>query len=325
MAADKEIQLGALKIFAAVAEAETLTHAAQKLGITQSAVSQAIAQLEQTTATQLVVRRSRPIKLTPSGLVLKKHASDILASTRRMVAAVQSASDTGLPRLRLGFVDSFGDAAAPRLSQRMESLAVKLSMQTGFTSPLSQAFLGRDLDILITSDPVDDHPELERHAIMRDPFVILVAQKHCGDKEPTAEELSMRLPFVRYNKRSRLGMMTNLIARRLNIEPQTRYELDSTQTLLRFVQSGQGWAFATGLCIARHRGLLEGVRVMPLANSANARYLSLMARHNELGTIPEKVAEICRDICDEEIVPELLEHVPWLAGEIRSITELPII
>lgn len=47
--------------------AETLTQAAESLGITQSAVSQTIKQLEEQTATELVVRSSRPIKLTPSG------------------------------------------------------------------------------------------------------------------------------------------------------------------------------------------------------------------------------------------------------------------
>ncbi len=322
---EKDIQIGALKIFAAVAEAETLTHAAHSLGITQSAVSQAIAQLEQTTTTQLVVRRSRPIKLTPSGMVLKKHATEILASTRRMVAAVQSAADSGLPRLRMGFIDSFGDAAAPYLMHRLEKLAVELSLQMGFMAPLSQAFLNRDLDILITSDPVDDHPELDRHAILRDPFVMLAAERHCEDGDADPADLAKRVPFVRYTRRSRLGILTDLVTRRMNIEPHSRYELDSTQTLLRFVQAGHGWAIATGLCIAQHQSLLEGVRVMPLANSANARYLSVLARHNELGSIPEKVAVACRAICEQEIIPGVLDGVPWLQGHMRAIDELPII
>ena len=94
---DKGIQFGALRIFVAVGEAETLTDAAQRLGITQSAVSQAIAQLERTTACQLVVRRSRPIRLTPAGEQLREHAAEILAGTRRMLAAVQSAGGRGLP------------------------------------------------------------------------------------------------------------------------------------------------------------------------------------------------------------------------------------
>ena len=48
------LDIGALKIFAAISEAETLTQAAERLGITQSAVSQTLKQIELQTETQLV-------------------------------------------------------------------------------------------------------------------------------------------------------------------------------------------------------------------------------------------------------------------------------
>ena len=325
MQGEKDIQFGALKIFTAVAEADTLTDAARKLGITQSAVSQAIAQLERTTSTQLVVRRSRPIKLTPGGQVLREHAEQILAGTRRMLAAVQTAAAGGLKRLRIGCIDSFGDAAALHLIDRVETLAVQLSLQTGFTAPLSQAFLQRDLDVLITSDPLEDHPELDRHPILRDPFLILAPAELCGDADPDAAQLARSLPFVRYTRRSRLGALGELITRRLGIEPRTRYELDSTQTLLRCVKSGQAWAITTALCIARYPALLEGVRIVALANSANARYLSVLARRDELGAVPETVAGICREIFDLELRPRIAGLAPFLGGQARAIDELPVI
>ena len=76
----------------AAAESETLTSAAQRLGITQSAVSQAIAQLEGLVATELMVRRSRPIQLTPAGEVLKEHADQLLIITKRMLQDVAVAA-----------------------------------------------------------------------------------------------------------------------------------------------------------------------------------------------------------------------------------------
>ena len=69
---DRNMDFGALRVFAAVAESETLTQAAEHLGITQSAVSQAIKQLEVQTASELGMRRSRPIKLTASGKIFKE-------------------------------------------------------------------------------------------------------------------------------------------------------------------------------------------------------------------------------------------------------------
>jgi len=95
MKKNKNIEISALRIFAAVSEAETLTQAAERLGITQSAVSQTIKQLEIQTETQLVDTRSRPVKLTPSGQVLKDYALQIIDDTRRMLVDVRMTAKGG--------------------------------------------------------------------------------------------------------------------------------------------------------------------------------------------------------------------------------------
>lgn len=331
MQSDKTIQLGALRIFEAVAESDTLTHAADRLGISQSAVSQAISQLEQTTECALVIRRSKPIKLTPAGVVMRAHAAEILASTRRMLTAVQQVSDSGLPHLAVGLIDSFGDVAVEQLVVELEKMAVQLSLQTGFTGSLTQAFLQHDLDLLLTTDPVDEHQELERHAIMRDPFVLAVSkddfERYSVDENDTPavdlKALAAHQHLIRYTKETRIGKMTNLVARRLDIQQVAKYEFDSTSTLLNFVSSSRGWAITTGMCIARHRDMLDNVKLVPVANSANARYLSLLARKGELGDIPVRVAAVCRLLCDQEIMPRIIAMAPWLKGQVHSISELP--
>ena len=192
-------------------------------------------------------------------------------------------------------------------------------------SPLSQDLLNRDLDLLITSDPIDEHPELQRFPILRDPFVMIVPEEFAQDGTATPAWLAENVPFVRYTRSSRLGILTDLIARRLNINLNVAYELDSTQTLLRFVQSGQGWAITTGLCMVRYPELLRGTRVMQLANGANARHLTMLCRPNELGAVPEKVANLCRSTYGDDIVPQLIEIAPWLEQQAYAIEEMPAI
>lgn len=165
---NKNIEIGALRIFAAVTEADTLTQAAERLGVTQSAVSQTIKQLETQTETQLVVTRSRPIKLTPSGQVLKDYAQQIINDTQRMLADVRMTAKGGLLPLNVGMVDSFCDVAGLQLMQQVKPFVSKLALRTGLGSSLSQDLLNRNLDLLITSDPIDEHPELQRHPILRD-------------------------------------------------------------------------------------------------------------------------------------------------------------
>ena len=321
----KTIEIGALRIFAAITEADTLTQAAERLGITQSAVSQTLKQIERQTGTQLVNTRSRPIKLTPSGQVLKGYAQQILNDTQRMLADVRMASEGGMLPLNIGMIDSFCDVAGLQFMQQVKSFTSNLTLRTGLGSPLSQDLLNRDLDLLITSDPIDEHPELQRFPILRDPFVMIVPEEFAQDGTATPAWLAENVPFVRYTRSSRLGILTDLIARRLNINLNVAYELDSTQTLLRFVQSGQGWAITTGLCMVRYPELLRGTRVMQLANGANARHLTMLCRPNELGAVPEKVATLCRSIYGDDIVPQLIEIAPWLEQQAYAIEEMPAI
>tara|TARA_B100000767_G_scaffold38728_1_gene32651 strand:- start:1324 stop:2301 length:978 start_codon:yes stop_codon:yes gene_type:complete len=322
---NKNIEISALKIFAAVATSQTLTQAAEQLGITQSAVSQTIKQLEIQTDTQLVITRSRPIKLTPSGQVLKDYAHQVIIDTQRMLAEVRLASKGGLIPLNVGMVDSFCDVAGVQFMQQLKPFTSKLALRTGLVSPLTQALLNRDLDILITGDPLDQHPQLQRFPLLRDPFVIIVPEKFSRDGSVDIQTLADTLPFIQYNRQSRLGALTDLIARRMDITLHSDYELDSTQTLLRFVQSGHGWSIVTGLCIVRYPELLQNIRVMQLATGNHARYLTLLSRPDELGELPRVSAEVCRSLYRDEIVPQLMSIAPWLGNQAFSITEMPTI
>jgi DNA-binding transcriptional LysR family regulator len=178
---------------------------------------------------------------------------------------------------------------------------------------------------LITGDPLDEHPQLQRFPVLRDPFVVLVPKKHSKQGDVDIQWLAENLPFIQYNRQSRLGALTDLIARRMNIKLMANYELDSTQTLLRFVQAGHGWAIVTGLCIVRYPELLNEVDIMPLANGNHARYLTLLSRPDELGKLPQLTAEICRSLYSNEIVPQLEQIAPWLKQQAYPLKEMPAI
>lgn len=323
MKLEKHIEISALRIFSVLAESQTLTHAAERLAITQSAVSQALKQIEVQVGAELVVRRSRPILLTPVGQILKEYADRILNDSKRMLSALASASNNGTTHLSIGMIDSFGEAAGHILLEHLKPTASHLALRIGLISPLSKALLEHDLDILITSDPMVDYPELERHPVFRDPVVMLVPESIPSSVAHDVKKLAEQYPFVRYNRQARLGILTDIVARRLNIELNAPYELDSTQTLFRFVQAGSGWAFTTALCLLQHPSLLQGIRVMPLNNGANARYITLLARHREMRELPSQVATLCRDICDSHLLPRMKLLAPCVEGQAYSITEMP--
>jgi len=71
----------ALEVFAAVVETRHVTRAAAMLGITQSAASQHLKNLEDALGATLIDRSSRPIELTKAGTVLHRRSVSVLAST----------------------------------------------------------------------------------------------------------------------------------------------------------------------------------------------------------------------------------------------------
>src|SRR6186713_2668829 len=70
--------LNALKVFLAVSTCGNMTAAAKRLGLTQSAVSQSIRQLEDNLGSVLLDRAQRPLRLTAAGMVLQRHAVSLV-------------------------------------------------------------------------------------------------------------------------------------------------------------------------------------------------------------------------------------------------------
>ena len=79
-----------LEVFLGVCDCGTMSGAARVLGLTQSAVSQTIAELEQRVNASLFDRNVRPLGLTVSGVVLRQRASALLAALHCQRAGARS-------------------------------------------------------------------------------------------------------------------------------------------------------------------------------------------------------------------------------------------
>lgn len=87
--------LNLLRVFVAVAEARSFRAAADRLGVTRSAVSQAIRRLEDGLGIALVQRSTRSVRLTEAGARLHRDIAEPLST---IGAALDEATDDGPPR-----------------------------------------------------------------------------------------------------------------------------------------------------------------------------------------------------------------------------------
>lgn len=110
-----------LRIFHAVAEAGSLTHAGEQLGLSQSAVSRQIGALEAQLNTTLFHRHARGLILTEQGELLYRTARDIFSRLAVAEAMIADSKDKPSGDLRVTSTVTFGTVwLAPRLKEFME-------------------------------------------------------------------------------------------------------------------------------------------------------------------------------------------------------------
>ena len=124
--------LNALLVFVKVAETRSFTLAAQRLGLTSSAISKSIARLEQELGVKLLTRSTRLVSLTGEGASFFERCQQILTEIEDAERAVTSATATPKGRLRLQMPVGFGRrVVVPKIwefTQRYPELSVDVEL-----------------------------------------------------------------------------------------------------------------------------------------------------------------------------------------------------
>jgi len=172
------VELRHLAALTAVAGEGSFGRAADRLGYTQSAVSQQIAALERMVGERLVERPGgpRPISLTEAGSLLLRHAEAIvnrLDAARADMIALQ-AGETG--SLRVATYQSVGARVLPTVMRSFMSAwpGIELGLSEPSADPELYDLVERgELDLAFCSLPVPEGP-FEAVELMTDPYVLLV-------------------------------------------------------------------------------------------------------------------------------------------------------
>lgn len=308
--------LNALKVFLAVSTCGNMTTAARRLGLTQSAVSQSIRQLEENLGSVLLDRAQRPLKLTAAGTILQRHAAPLVEDAATLATVVRQAGASKVDELRIGIVDSAASTIGPSLIRSLLAQTDRLSFRSGLAHDQSEALLSRNLDLVISSDSMDDVDGLDRYPILTEPFVLLLPDKlGAVNAAPDLKALAAGHSLIRFSARSHIGSQIERHLRRLGVKAPRLLEVDATDSLMAMVRAGLGWAIATPLCLLQARSLIAGIRVVPFPAQGFVRQLHLYARAGEYGDLPQRVAQLACDILKRECAPELRKLVPWLRGQ----------
>ncbi len=309
--------LAAIEVFLVICEAGSVTAAARRLGLTQPAVSQTLRRLETGLDVELIDRRRRPLRLTPAGEALEQRGRELVLTARRVAAAVREVSRARLLAVHAGFIDSFAATAGPAVVRTLSGFAEHLSVWSGIAPVLGSDFLGRKLDFLVTTDTLEDQDGLERHLLLREPFVLVLPRKLTRPGvEPRLDSLVTGYPFIRYSLRSRIGAEIERYLRRLRLTPRRGFEFDATESVFAMVAGGVGWGLTTPLCLLQGRSYVDRFTVARLPGPPLERSLYLVAREGELPEIVSRAIRVSRQTLGRIMTRELPSIAPWARREI---------
>lgn len=307
-----EFDFHALEVFVLTVELGGMTASAQQMRITQSAVSQTIARLEQGIGAQLFDRSLRPLGLTPAGRALYERANRLLATARTMVDEVREGARRPIDKVHVGMSETCAILLTAPLLERHGARVGRWRLRSGISLIQQQDLLARRYDMLVTGSSVlEKHEGIDHHDIMDDPFLLVFPASYDGPIDPA--EAAEHLPFVRYSLDSGMGQRIESQLTRMKLRLANAIEVDIVHQQLNAVALGIGFSITSLLCLAAMPSLIPAVRVEPLPRGRFSRRLQVVSRQGELGELAHDTATLAREVFREQTLPMVRHYLPWAA------------
>jgi DNA-binding transcriptional LysR family regulator len=280
------IDLRYLAALIAVSKDESFSRAAERLGYTQSAVSQQISRLEQSIGHQLVERPGgpRPVSLTPAGKMLLRHAEAIVARLTSAAADLDALDSGSTGRLRVGCYQSVGVRILPRVLREFTTSHPGVDIQLVENEDdgvlLAQVERG-ELDLSFVVAPLPEGP-FDAEELLEDPYVVVVrSDSPLGEGKSTiALKELVGVPLITYAQLREAHLIENRLGHPA-LRDQIVFRSNDNGTILGLAAEGVGAAVLPWLSVDPHR---QGIRVLQI--SGVSRRIIGIAWHQDRYQIP---------------------------------------
>lgn len=236
-----QMKLSQLRILVAVAESENFSEAALELEMSQSAVSHAIATLEDHLGVVLFLRGRHGARLTPVGKQIVEHAREMVHCADEITKVAELSRGLKGGQVRIASFRSIATHILPsviaQFHRRFPAITVSLDEQEDYPH-VEQALRQGQTDIGFTFLPTSQ--EFEAWEVLRDEFIALFppdfksAQAHLTWEELVAQPLIM--PPVNYVMMRQVYDQAAAAGYRLNVA----YEVETDATIVGLVAQGLG-------------------------------------------------------------------------------------
>jgi DNA-binding transcriptional LysR family regulator len=283
-----------LRVFVAIARHGSFSRAGEAIGLTQSAVSHSVKELEAEVGVRLLDRTTREVVLTDAGLRLANRVERLLDELQ---AALLDARSFGVQRSGTVRVATSQTISAHLMPQciaagEREYPEIRIMLRDQAQQQVLHSVRNAEVDFGIVVDPVQA-VDLECEAVLHEPFLLL-----CRDDHPFAARQEVRwsalngcrLVLQDYASGSR--PLIDSALRQQGVEAQVVQEIGHPATLFPMVAEGIGISIFPALALPLPEG--GRLRVRRLVPEINRALMLVRRKNRSLTPAAEAIWQVAR-------------------------------
>lgn len=250
------LEIRHLETLSAIRDGGSLQEAAERLHLTQSALSHQLRDLETRLGTALLNRRTRPARLTTAGLRVLALADEVLPRLRATERELQklAAGRTGRLHIAIDCHSCFQWLMPALDAFRAQWPDVALDLSAAFSFAPLPALVRGDLDLVITSDP-QTLEAVEFLPLFRYELVLAVSENNplASQRYVEPAQLASQTLITYPVDRQRLDVFTAFLDP-ADIEPAALRRAELTPMMVQLVNSNRGVAALPNWALTEHIG-----------------------------------------------------------------------
>lgn len=246
------------QILKVLSEERNMRKAAERLFLSQPALSQRLQSIEKDWGAQLFIRSQKGLTPTPAGEMVIQFASDLLNKREEIFESIQAMSSKVHGTLKIACASIVGQNWLPQVLKDFMTRYpdAKLSLITGWSSEIVRALYDGEAHIGIVRGQIDwKGPKIH---LFRDNLYLV-------DKEITAvdEVLSTDRPFIQFKSDSNYYQeIQQWWQRHFSSNPKRQITVDQIETCKQMAVNGIGYAILPSITLNG----FEDVNKVPLTN-----------------------------------------------------------
>lgn len=236
------LEIRHLKTLQALRETNSLVEAAERLHLTQSALSHQFRELEDRLGLPLFIRKTKPVRFTSAGLRLLQLADNLLPQLRQTERDLSRLAGGTAGRLHMAIeCHSCFQWLMPTIDQFRDAWPeVELDLASGFAFAPLPALARGDLDLVVTADP-QEMTGITYIPLFTYEAWLAVANQHplAGEPWVRPEQLQSEVLITYPVERNRLDVFTRFLDL-ADVEPAHVRTAELTVMMVQLVASGRG-------------------------------------------------------------------------------------